>query len=266
MCMCGRQRRRKRRRRKSKLKGSMSFTDQEKKLLDVSITTTERPSGAESVEALGPEMELVESGSVPMELCEPVRITIESRANEPLTVFPPPPEFSSVLPAGAFGNIFISVSVSQEPDAVVRFPDLLDIPRARASVGSGPDGPYIPTQTFATLPRRPKSLARPVYDNMGPRVTAGGSSTLSLPDADDLPPAPPPPLCAPLDYVSLWSSLIPFSTDLHLRTFFQFILHLFSVNVPHSFCNYSNFYHDSCFQIFSMNFLFMGFGIIRGSF
>ncbi|RZF40633.1 hypothetical protein LSTR_LSTR014961 [Laodelphax striatellus] len=96
---------------------------------------------------------------------------------------------------------------------------------------------------FATLPRKPNSVAAkvkvdqcisttaptttpklpPHYDNMGPRVTAKGScSTLSLPDAttnnsstntlesqteeeDILPPPPPPPLCSPLtvEYVSL---------------------------------------------------------------
>lgn len=240
LCLCGRKRRRKRHRRKAKLKGSVSFTEQEKKLLDVSITTTERPSNAESIEQLNqPDMEMMESASIPLELCEPVHITIESHAPDsgnivplslPLTVFPPPPEFStSVLPAGAFGNIFISVSVSQEPtgDSLVRYPDLLDIPHrskntsASVSVGTGPDAPYNPTQTFATLPRRPRPKAiesadpllrvGPVYDNMGPRVTAGGSSTLSLPEAEEneIPPPPPPPLCTPLsvDYVSLWSDL-----------------------------------------------------------
>ncbi|XP_017780286.1 PREDICTED: peroxidasin-like protein isoform X2 [Nicrophorus vespilloides] len=87
-------------RRRQNMKASVSFTDQEKKLLDVSIaTTTDRGTG--SCEALGAEMELLEP---------PVHITIESEPL-PLAVFPPPPEFStSTLPAGAFGNIFISVS------------------------------------------------------------------------------------------------------------------------------------------------------------
>lgn len=59
------------RRRRSNLKASVSFTDQEKKLLDVSIaTTTDRGTG--SCEAFGTEMELVDP---------PVHITIE---NEPL--------------------------------------------------------------------------------------------------------------------------------------------------------------------------------------
>lgn len=274
-CMCGRQhRRRKHHRRKAKLKGSVSFTEQEKKLLDVSITTTERPSGGGSCEGLGlgsqPEMELLEqSQSIPLELCEqPVHITIESHSSDPppvgsimpmggaypgaLAVFPPPPEFStSLLPAGAFGNIFISVSVSQEPTAEgQRYPDLLDIPhRSKAattsvSVAAGPDAPYCPIDiasssassatgsvaSYATLPRRHLRSSKdtppiavdpllraggPQYDNMGPRVTAGGSSTLSLPDTDlsmerpcfveDIPPPPLPPLCTPLpsEYVAL---------------------------------------------------------------
>ncbi|XP_069696208.1 leucine-rich repeat-containing protein 24-like [Periplaneta americana] len=266
-CMCGRQRRRrKHHRRKAKLKGSVSFTEQEKKLLDVSITTTERPSGGGSCEGLGsqPEMELLEqSQSIPLELCEPpVHITIESHAAADqapvmpvggaypgtLAVFPPPPEFStSLLPAGAFGNIFISVSVSQEPTAEgQRYPDLLDIPHrsktaatTSVSVAAGPDAPYCPIDiasssassasvaSYATLPRRhlrpAKDLAvdpllragGPQYDNMGPRVTAGGSSTLSLPDTDlsierpgfveDIPPPPLPPLCTPMtsEYVAL---------------------------------------------------------------
>lgn len=224
-CSCCR--RRKHHRRKAKLKGSVSFTEQEKKLLDVSITTTDRPS-----EGLGsqPEMELLEQS---LELCEPpVHITIESHASDqpavggimPVAVFPPPPEFStSLLPAGAFGNIFISVSVSQEPTAEGQrcYPDLLDIPhRSKAattsvSVAAGPDAPYCPSSStsYATLPRRHPLL--PQYDNMGPRVTAGGSSTLSLPDTDlsierpgfveGIPPPPLPPLCTPLpsEYVAL---------------------------------------------------------------
>lgn len=243
LCLCGRKRRRKRGRKKSELKGSVSFTEQEKKLLDVSITTTDRPSNSESVEQLNQaDMEMIESASIPLELCEPVHITIESHgANSgnivplsvPLTVFPPPPEFStSVLPAGAFGNIFISVSVSQEPnsDGVIRYPDLLDIPHrsknasARVSVGTGPEATLTSSQSFATFPRRPRPKTSdsaephvtlgPVYDNMGPRVTAGGSSTLSLPEIEEseIPPPPPPPppplpatLCLPLsvDYISL---------------------------------------------------------------
>ncbi|CAH1105512.1 unnamed protein product [Psylliodes chrysocephalus] len=178
------------------LKSSVSFTDQEKKLLDVSIaTTTDR--GTESCEALGPEQ---------LNLMDPpVHITIEREPPlPPLAVYPPPPEFSSsTLPAGAYGNIFISVSVSRDPSVdVSRCPDLLDLPHRPKPIYHG----------MATLPRRPYAI--PHYDNMGPRVTAGGSSTLSLPDASagivtapvvtELLP-PPPPQCVPLtpEFVSL---------------------------------------------------------------
>ncbi|XP_050298185.1 peroxidasin-like [Anthonomus grandis grandis] len=196
------------------MQASVSFTDQEKKLLDVSIaTTTDRGTG--SSEAIGPpEMDMM--------LEPPVHITIE-REPLPMVVFPPPPEFStSTLPAGAYGNIFISVSVSRDPNLVdiSRCPDLLDLPHNR------PKPVY---HGMATLPRRPPAPI-PKYDNMGPRVTAGGSSTLSLPDAaaaatanalvsavpDDapilteLPPTHPtnnkkPPLCVPVaqEFVSL---------------------------------------------------------------
>ncbi|XP_044728926.1 leucine-rich repeat-containing protein 24-like [Chrysoperla carnea] len=267
-CVCSRkQRRRKRHRRKARLKGSVSFTDQEKKLLDLSITTTERQSAADSCEMLGGSlmMDMQPSSSdiacnrlqqqppqlSPIEMCDqlsqqsqqpPVHITIESHGADgvSLCVYPPPPEFStSILPVGAFGNILISVSVSQDPNIdIQRYPDLLDIPHRSSkssskaiSVAAGPDIPYclsaVP-ENYATLPRR---QLRPTvvmgsgvtsvihgagavqYDNMGPRVTAGGScSTLSLPDVDpnaipeDIPPPPPPPICSPIttnEYVSL---------------------------------------------------------------
>lgn len=174
--------------RRCNMKTSVSFMDQEKKLLDVSIaTTTDRGTG--SCEVIGPDMELMDP---------PVHITIE-REPLPLAVFPPPPEFSSSsLPSGAYGNIFISVSVSRDPNIdVSRCPDLLDLPHRPKPIYHG----------MATLPRRP--IATPQYDNMGPRVTAGGSSTLSLPDATapivtELPPPPPPP-CVLLssEFVSL---------------------------------------------------------------
>ncbi|XP_075234140.1 uncharacterized protein LOC142331975 [Lycorma delicatula] len=218
-CACRvRRNRSKRHRRKAKMKGSGSFSDQDKRLLDVSITTTtDRPSGSCEGLSSQPDMELLEQSmqSIPLEVCEqPVHITIESHGhpNQEPVVFPPPPEFStSVLPPGAFGNIFISVSVSQEEPP--RYPDLLDLPHRKSkSVSTGTDTPY-----FATLPRQSRSgsmtakdqaIPPPQYDNMGPRVTAGGSSTLSLPDTasqEDIPPPPPPPLCSPLtvEYVSL---------------------------------------------------------------
>lgn len=171
---------------KRRMKASVSFNDQEKKLLDVSIATTDRGTG--SNEALGPEMEMIDP---------PVHITIE-REPLPLAVYPPPPEFSSsTLPTGAYGNIFISVSVSRDPIAdTSRCPDLLDLPHRPKPIYHG----------MATLPRRPP-FAVPQYDNMGPRITASGNSTLSLPDtAADLPPPPPPPSsCVPLnpEFVSL---------------------------------------------------------------
>lgn len=176
------------RNRRRNMKASVSFTDQEKKLLDVSIaTTTDRGTGSCEALAAG-EMEMMDP---------PVHITIESEPL-PLAVFPPPPEFStSALPAGAFGNIFISVSVSRDPSTIdtSRCPDLLDLPHRAKPVYHG----------MATLPRRPYAV--PQYDNMGPRVTAGGSSTLSLPDSSvELPPPPLPPSCAPLptpEFVSL---------------------------------------------------------------
>lgn len=299
-CVCSRkQRRRKRHRRKSRLKGSVSFTDQEKKLLDLSITTTERQSAADSCEMLGGSLMMEQPSTLeerfqqasPVEYCEqvqqPVHITIEShpqdggmtlRANREsngsatypatLGVYPPPPEFStSILPVGAFGNILISVSVSQDPNIdIQRYPDLLDIPHrangkikpptgkpvkppsgssqvgGTSSVAAGPDVPFSSVTTaaesYATLPRRQLRptvvLGAPCniigirgggvgnkgmgnssahYDNMGPRVTAGGGScsTLSLPDVDPnmhpggIPPPPPPPVCSPLagEYVSL---------------------------------------------------------------
>ncbi|XP_066146429.1 leucine-rich repeat-containing protein 24-like [Euwallacea fornicatus] len=178
------------------MQASVSFTDQEKKLLDVSIaTTTDRGTG--SCEAIGPDMDMMDP---------PVHITIE-REPLPMVVFPPPPEFStSTLPAGAYGNIFISVSLSRDPNFVdvSRCPDLLDLPHRQKPVYHG----------MATLPRRPIPAAIPNYDNMGPRVTAGGSSTLSLPDeagvAPTLKEVPPQstkvPLCVPSqpsEFVSL---------------------------------------------------------------
>lgn len=215
----------KKRRRRNKLKGSVNFSDQDKKLLDVSITTTDRQTG--SCEGFGsqPDMEMIEQSvqSIPLELRDqPVHITIESHATDPsISVFPPPPEFStSILPHGTFGNIFISVSVGQEPPTNMdgtRYPDLIDVARkgGKVNVGTTPD----PISYFATLPRRGLqhrlkesevmvSRAGPQYDNMGPRITADGSSTISLPETistEEIPTPPPPPSCSPLtvDYISL---------------------------------------------------------------
>ncbi|XP_063537656.1 leucine-rich repeat-containing protein 24-like [Cydia strobilella] len=136
---------------------SRSFTDQEKKLLDTSLAVScDRTSGGGS--SYGFEM-LDRSMSMESEdtrCLEPVQITIEG----PPGSFPPPPaEFA--LPA-PYGNIFISVQVSGHND---EYPDLL---------GGG-----------ATLPRRSRTcFLKSAYDNMGPRITAAGSSTWSLPGAN----------------------------------------------------------------------------------
>ncbi|KAK7601556.1 hypothetical protein V9T40_008997 [Parthenolecanium corni] len=224
-----------RRRRRNKLKGATSFSDQDKKLLDVSITTTDRQTG--SCEGFGsqPDLEMLEQSvqSLPSEMRDqPVHITIESHATDPsISLFPPPPEFStSTLPHGAFGNIFISVSVGQEPltsgpgSDSTRFPDLIDVAR-KGKVSVGTTNPAAESTTgsfFATLPRRSlqhrlkesevlvsrNGSAGPQYDNMGPRITADGSSTISLPETismEEIPTPPPPPSCSPMavDYISL---------------------------------------------------------------
>ncbi len=211
----------KKRRRRNKLKGSVTFSDQDKKLLDVSITTTDRQTG--SCEGFGSQadVEMLEQSVQSLPLEQPVHITIESHATDPaISVFPPPPEFStSVLPHGTFGNIFISVSVGQEPPAgaeSTRYPDLIDVTRkGKTNAGTTPE----PNPYFATLPRRSiqhrlkesemmVGRGGPQYDNMGPRITADGSSTISLPETisiEEIPTPPPPPSCSPLtvDYISL---------------------------------------------------------------
>lgn len=166
------------------MKASVSFTDQEKKLLDVSIaTTTDRGTGS-SMEAIGSEL---------ME--PPVHITIESEPM-PLAVYPPPQEFAtSTLPTGAYGNIFISVSVSRDSSIdVSKCPDLLDLPHRAEPFYHG----------TVMVPRASQGAA-PQYDNMGPRVTADGSTTLSEYSAVHLPLDPTSNTCAPLnsEFVSL---------------------------------------------------------------
>lgn len=204
----GYQRRRRRHRRKGRIKDSGSFTDQDKKLLDVSITTsTERQSGTQSIEMFSQgDLKMPESST--MELCEPVQISLDRHNQETamipiaaayptaygLAAYPQALDYNSrVLPSGGYGNIFISVSVSKDPfiDSE-RYPDLLEIP-CKSKVGS--DYPYcsMPVSTYATLPRRPARTAErqqtpgpgPLYDKLGRRVTMQGSSTLSLPDAQN---------------------------------------------------------------------------------
>ncbi|XP_053985784.1 leucine-rich repeat-containing protein 24-like [Hylaeus volcanicus] len=231
LCVCGGSRRHSARE-KVKLQGSTSFGDQEKKLLDLSVTTTtpgnsnDQGSGHGSlVEAYSSgDLELAERGSI----CDPMNaatVTVERLRPEvtsgsanamralPCTAMfpPPPPEFTSgVLPAGIFGNIFISVSVPQ--DASDRcYPDLLDIPvhgtSGVANKGSAALAAATSVSSFATLPRRAlrsTDLCSP-YDNMGPRVTANGSSAFSLTDVDlRLSPPPPPRIIQPPhEFVSL---------------------------------------------------------------
>ncbi|XP_033175696.1 leucine-rich repeat-containing protein 24 isoform X2 [Bombus impatiens] len=217
LCVCGGTRRQ-RAREKVKLQGSTSFGDQEKKLLDLSVTTTtpgnsnDRGSGHGSiVEACSTgDLELAERGSI----CDPMSaatVTVERlrpevssgsvtamRAVPCAAMFPPPPpEFTSgVLPAGIFGNIFISVSMPQDSSDRC-YPDLLDIPVHGTSGVVNKTTSALPAassvSSFATLPRRAlrsSDLCSP-YDNMGPRVTANGSSAFSLTDAD-LRLSPPP--------------------------------------------------------------------------
>lgn len=216
---------------KANFKGSTSFSDADKRLLDASISTTQ----AGSCEMLGgsscQDLELIEQSlqNIPLAaVCDqqPVHITIESH-DPNSSVYPPPPEFStSILPSvSGFGNIFISVSVSQDPpDPESRYPDLLDMKHRQkqsVSVGTGSGSSHhhqLPSSYYATMPRKtrlkdhhqPVKSAIPHYDNMGPRITATGSCTnlSSLSNgcrtSDDIPPPPPPPLCTGhTDYVAL---------------------------------------------------------------
>ncbi|XP_043277298.1 leucine-rich repeat-containing protein 24-like [Venturia canescens] len=230
LCMCGTTRR-KRTREKVKLQSSGSFGDQEKKLLDLSVTTTtggsangnDRSSARGSfAETCSPgDLELTERGSI----CDPIAaatVTVERlrpecnvpsalRAIPCTNVFPPPPpEFTTgVLPAGIFGNIFISVSLPQDGERC--YPDLLDIPVHSGTIADKFNvDPHPPSSSmvssYATLPRRSlrsADLSSP-YDNMGPRVTATGSSTFSLTDDLRLSPPPPPRIIKPpIEFVSL---------------------------------------------------------------
>lgn len=148
-CICWKTRRR-------RVPPSRSFTDQEKKLLDTSIAVSCDRTSADLGSSYGFEM-LDRSMSLESEdgRLEPVHITIEG----PPGTFPPPPaEFAFPAP---YGSIFISVQVAPNDE----YPDLL---------GGG-----------STLPRRSRTcFIKSAYDNMGPRITAAGSSTWSLPGAN----------------------------------------------------------------------------------
>lgn len=221
-----------RRRTKKNIKGSVSFNDQEKKLLDLSITTNDRDR--EYGEMLNTPSSTTASNKADSSIIalEPVQITIENfhhphnlqhhlqhhrRMGDefPLNISlfpPPPPEFctstaqSSLMTTSGtaqsstngqlyqqnnnhhlrhnqhlplttskppFGNIFISVSVTQDPleNDLNMYPDLLNIVPNRmknsstssnlSSASSTPPPPIIPTsqivpiniESYATLPR-----------------------------------------------------------------------------------------------------------------
>lgn len=152
-CICWKTRRR-------RVPPSRSFTDQEKKLLDTSLAVSCDRTSADMNSSYGFEMldrsMSLESEDTQSKRFEPVQITIEG----PPGTFPPPPaEFA--LPA-PYGSIFISVQVAPNEEL---YPDLL---------GGG-----------TTLPRRSRTcFLKSAYDNMGPRITAAGSSTWSLPGAN----------------------------------------------------------------------------------
>lgn len=167
-----------RRRKKNNIKNSVSFNDQEKKLLDLSITTQDKQDSSEMVNT--PSTAKTDS----IIALEPVQITIENIArNEefPLNVgvFPPPPEFrSNVVPTTPYGNIFISVSLTQdainESPHVDMYPDLLNIPKRIKGAGK-----FVPVNvsSYATLPRpHPSSL---MHGNKA--VPTNSQGAISLP-------------------------------------------------------------------------------------
>ncbi|XP_055713480.1 leucine-rich repeat-containing protein 24 [Phlebotomus papatasi] len=165
VCVCRKAMRR--RSSKKNIKGSVSFNDQEKKLLDLSITTNERQDSCEMANT--PSTNKTSESVIAL---EPVQITIEniSRNEEfPLNVgvFPPPPEFcSSVLPNPTYGNIFISVSVAPETlDNPDMYPDLLNIPnRVKGKIL-----PMSVSSAYATLPRHSRHHHVPGTTNLGPK-------------------------------------------------------------------------------------------------
>lgn len=234
--ICGLQRKRRINVQKSRMKGSVSLLDQEKKLLDISIasTTGESPGAwnSEMMRVSDSEARLIEnSPSIPLSSLESretlhsykdqaqgVVIPLVGTYSTAVSVYPPPPEFSSgVMPASGFGNIYISVSVSQDPYSdIQRYPDLLDIPYkgsqvSSTSAGSSMSSCSLPSVSYATLPRRPLRQSSevpptpPVNDKLGPRVTVEGSSILYHPEDKDIIPLPPlPTQCSSFtDYVSL---------------------------------------------------------------
>ncbi|XP_036343974.1 uncharacterized protein LOC118753208 [Rhagoletis pomonella] len=224
VCLCKRTTRQRRHPKKSGVKPSVSFNDQEKKLLDLSITTTTADRGdscgmdnnttttmskTESVIGFEPiEIHATENmraaanhnhhqlthqqqlqqhhahmagagsggnGGIPNSMMQPNRQqlmavadgscsvvgiptsmassvgTQQVAASHPnaipeefplnVGVFPPPPEFcSNIVPNPAYGNIFISVSVTQDmldSTDISMYPDLLNIPKRQLSADGG---------------------------------------------------------------------------------------------------------------------------------
>lgn len=236
-CSCmsySRTKRKSRRRTNSTLKGSKSYYDQEKHLLDMSTSNTEQQSRKSSCEILNthPSVELLKhSFSMPIERYEPVHYIHRRPIHEDSTkmiqltcplpnalgVYPPPPEFSNnVQRSETMGNIYISVALTPDPSVTIEtYPDLLDVHRPSTSstiarnLGQHKSSSFcgLSVVPYATLPRKQitqrivehpqpcvsQARPNPSYDNMGKRVTIGGSSTLSLPDEYELIPTPPPP-------------------------------------------------------------------------
>lgn len=227
-----------RRRTKKNIKGSVSFNDQEKKLLDLSITGNDRDRDYGEILNTPSSTSATNKTDSSIIALEPVQITIENFHSHPhnlqhhlqhhrgrmgeefplnISLYPPPPpEFctsttqsslmttvSGTAPSSTngqlyqqnnnhlrhnqhlpltaskppFGNIFISVSVTQDPleNDFNMYPDLLNIvpnriknssttnnlSSASSSLCSTPPPPNIPTsqivpiniESYATLPR-----------------------------------------------------------------------------------------------------------------
>ncbi|XP_021700792.1 uncharacterized protein LOC5570717 [Aedes aegypti] len=207
ICLCKRKFRT--RRRKKNIKSSVSFNDQEKKLLDLSITTNERQEFSAS-DVMTPSTKT--DSTIAM---EPVQITIESiaakREEFPLNVgvFPPPPEFcSQMVPNPAYGNIFISVSVTQDaldnPDLNM-YPDLLNIPNRSK-------GKLIPVNvsSYATLPRKNRpalTVASSGCSSQPPSLTAVPPPTIPT----QHPTASTSGVIAPVETLQLQDSIVNYS-------------------------------------------------------
>lgn len=121
VCLCQRVLRYKRK--NNNLKNSISFNEQEKKLLDLSITTNDRPDSFES-KSVSVKQELI--SNTPVISLEPIPIPIESKSPND-EVYPPPPEFShNIMPNPSCGNVYFSLSLAQNKQ-LNKYPDLLNI-------------------------------------------------------------------------------------------------------------------------------------------